>query len=299
MSTRNKHALQAALNSTALLTSIFLYFILTHHQPADAALMVMPEIILTFAVTLICWWAAFPSEHFNPLGAAWAGTLIVIIVLLLSLLYEHAEFDKGPLVNGGSLEAMFIFFLAAVFIPVSIAVSLIIRWLQTRKTNIVNPPQPGKPILKVMGTAAVHLIALSVVLLVSLKVVSFLTNDYVGPKEEQRMSVMGYQFKVEIENYNKHNGSYPESLDELPTAQSEHFAVYRKWGAFGYQANGTAGYSLIWRYRPSKGIICPTDLEFWPGNASIQTEDRNPPSPDRHGCYAVNPGEIRRPPWLQ
>lgn len=303
MSRHWKQALQAALIFSALLTFCFalLSFVGSVQAMIDNADALLISIVLSFVITFIFWWLAFPSEKSGPLflRAAWVGALVAIFLILAPVLYYYNGFDSGKFANGGTVLYLLVMLLGALFIPGSICTALAVRWIQARKMDVDsschNDSSLGKIFLLTIGHSAVFVL----VLFMASRAVLYLTDDYVGQEEEKRMNAMGYQFKTEIENYHKLNSVYPETLDTLPTGQTKHFTMYRKWGAFAYRANGNAEYRLLWRYEPLRGIICSTDLGFWPGNASMRTEDRDPPTPNRYGCYAVDPEEIRKPPWIQ
>lgn len=298
-----KLALQAALILSVLLSLSIALLSFTGNIGAvtSNAGILVPLVALTFVVTSIFWRVAFPSEKSGSwlLRAAWVGALIPLFVILILVIFGREGFDSGKLVNGGTILYLLVMLLGALFIPTGICAALAVRWFQTRKmdgdSSVHKNTSFGISIVRGVG----HLTAFVFIIAVALQAVSYLTDDYVGQKEENLISAMGYQFKIEIENYYNQNAIYPETLNELPTAQSEHFTKYRKWRAFGYRATDTSGYSLLWRYHPSNGIICSTDMWFWPGAASMRTENISPPPPNYAGCYSVNPEEIRKPPWLK
>lgn len=263
--------------------------------------------IVVFTITFLFWWVAFTSENFQPLRVTWVGILIVIASTLLPLwvdncLLGNCTLQQGSLQNGGGLAAIIIFGILTVSVPISIIASLIIRHFQTKKSTPNRESIKKRSIGRSIFLVFFQLFALIGTGISTLYVIGLLTNDYVGTEGEVKIAKVGNQLNLEVKEYYNQHGSYPKNLTLLASTNSKEFEKYKKWGAFHYSSNDIYGgrhYQLLWKYSLNRAIICSDSMSFWPGNASMRTENLATPHPNSHGCYSIDPTNIRDPLLVQ
>jgi len=297
------HALQAAAIA-AILPIILLLLINPDSLNTTSNIINLSWLfIIVFTVTFLFWWLAFTSKIFQPLRATWVGILIVITSTLLPLwvnncLSENCTLQQGNLQNGGSLAALIIFGLLAISIPISIITSLLIRYFQTKKTTPNKGSIKKRSIGKSIRLVFFQLFALLGAGITTLVVIDLLTNDYIGTEGEVKIAKIGNQLNLEIKEYYKQHGLYPNNLTLLPSTNSKEFEKYKKWGAFHYTSNTIRGhkeYQLLWKYSLNRAIICSNNMDFWPRRMDYSAT----PHLNSHGCYSIDPNDIREPPLLQ
>jgi hypothetical protein len=300
---RFKHALQAAAIMAMLLIVLLLLINPDALNNTSNIINLGWLFIVVFTVAFLSWWVAFTSENFQPLLVTLVGIVIAVASILLPLWIDNCfsgncTLQQGRLQNGGSLAAVIIFGLLAISIPISIITSLLIRYFQTKKTTSSRSSIKERSIEKSIFLLFFQLFTIIGIGIATLIVIDLLTNDYVGTEGEVQIAKIGNQLNFEIKEYYKQHGSYPNNLTLLPSSNSKEFEKYKKWGAFHYNSNvirSSKVYQLLWKYSLNRAIICSNSMSFWPK----RMEGIPTPHPNSHGCYSIDPDNIKEPPLVQ